>query len=84
MTPMSQPTRRDRYRPLEFIGLSFGIALVGALVVLMSSRDLKFALIVLGISFVACLVLMAMFVLAVKPNKEEINDIEEMSAEDKH
>jgi predicted lysophospholipase L1 biosynthesis ABC-type transport system permease subunit len=81
---MSQPTRRDRYRPVEFIGLAFAIALVGALVVLMSSRDLKFALIVLGISFVAVLVLIAMFVLAMKPNKEEINDIEEMSAEDKH
>jgi predicted lysophospholipase L1 biosynthesis ABC-type transport system permease subunit len=81
---MSQPTRRDRYRPVEFIGLAFAIALVGALVVLMSSRDLKFALIVLGISFVAALVLIAMFVLAMKPNKEEINDIEEMSAEDKH
>ena len=81
---MSQPTRRDRYRPVEFIGLAFAIALVGALVVLMSSRDLKFALIVLGISFVAALVLIAMFVLAMKPNKEEISDIEEMSAEDKH
>jgi hypothetical protein len=81
---MSQPTRRDRYRPVEFIGLSFVIALVAALVVLMSSRDLKFALIVLGISFVGCLVLIAMFVLAMKPNKEEINDIEEMSAQDKH
>jgi len=81
---MSQPTRRDRFRPVEYIGLSFGIALVGALVVLMSSRDLKFALIILGISFVVALVLIAMFVLAAKPNKEEIVDIEEMSAEDKH
>lgn len=81
---MSQPSRRDRYRPVEFIGLSFGVGLVAALVVLMSSRDLKFALIILGIGFVASLVLMAMFVLAVKPNKEEINDIEEMSAADKH
>ena len=81
---MSQPTRRDRYRPVEFIGLAFAIALVGALVVLMSSRDLKFALIILGISFVVALVLIAMFVLAAKPNKEEIVDIEEMSAEDKH
>jgi hypothetical protein len=81
---MSQPSRRDRYRPVEFIGLSFGVGLVAALVVLMSSRDLKFALIILGVGFVGCLVLMAMFVLAVKPNKEEINDIEEMSAADKH
>jgi hypothetical protein len=81
---MSQPTRRDRFRPVEYIGLSFGIALAGALVVLMSSRDLKFALIILGISFVVALVLIAMFVLAAKPNKEEIVDIEEMSAEDNH
>jgi hypothetical protein len=81
---MSQPTRRDRFRPVEYIGLSFSIAIVGALVVLMSSRDLKFALIILGVSFVASLVLIAMFVLAAKPNKEEIVDIEEMSAEDKH
>ncbi|MEN9750960.1 MAG: hypothetical protein RLZZ600_7 [Actinomycetota bacterium] len=81
---MSQPTRRDRFRPVEYISLSFGIAIVGALVVLMSTRDLKFALIILGVSFVAALVLIAMFVLAVKPNKEEIVDIEEMSAADKH
>ena len=80
---MTQPTRRDRFRPLEFIGLSFGIGVVAALVVLMSTRDLKFALIVLAIGFIGSLVVMAMFILGLKPNKEEIVDIEEMSAEDK-
>ncbi len=80
---MTQPTRRDRYRPMEFIGISFAVGLVAGLVVLMSTRDLKFALIVLAIGFIGTLVVMAMFILGIKPNKEEIVDIEEMSAEDK-
>lgn len=79
---MSEPTRRDRYRPLEFIGLSFAIGLVAALVVLMSTRDLKFALIILAVGFVGSLVIMAMFILGLKPNKDEIVDIEELSAQD--
>jgi hypothetical protein len=81
---MTQPSRRDRYRPVEFIGISFALAAVAGVIVWISSRDLKFVLISFGVSFVVLLVLFAMFVLAIKPNKEEITDIEEMSAEDSH
>jgi len=79
---MSVPSRRDRFRPMELIIIAAVIAIVGALVVLMVSRDLKFMLIILGISFVTVLVLMATFVLLAKPNKQELEDIEELSHED--
>jgi len=79
---MSVPTRRDRLRPVELILLAGVLSIVGGLVVLMVSRDLKFMFIIIGISFVVILVLMATFVLLAKPNKTELADIEELSAED--
>ena len=79
---MSLPSRRDRFRPLELILIAAVLAIVAALVVVMVSRDLKFMFIILGISFVAVLVLMATFVLLAKPNKQELEDIEELSHED--
>lgn len=80
---MSVPSRRDRLRPVELIVLAAILAIVGGLVVLMVSRDLKFMLIIIGVAFVAILVLMATFVLLAKPNKSELEDIEEMSIEDR-
>ena len=79
---MSLPSRRDRFRPIELIVIAAVIAIVAALVVVMVSRDLRFMFIILGISFVAVLVLMATFVLLAKPNKQELEDIEELSHED--
>lgn len=79
---MSLPSRRDRFRPLELILIAAGLAIVAALVVVMVSRDLKFMFITLGISFVVVLVFMATFVLLAKPNKQELEDIEELSHED--
>jgi len=79
---MSVPSRRDRLRPVELILLAGVLSIVGGLVVLMVSRDLKFMFIIIGISFVVILVLMATFVLLAKPNKTELADIEELSAED--
>jgi hypothetical protein len=43
----------------------------------MSSRDLILSSISFGAVFIVCLVSMAMFVLAIKPNKKELLDIEE-------
>ena len=74
---MSTPTLRDRLKPVELLIVSALLGLFTGLVVLMSSRDVILSSISAGIVFIVCLVAMAMFVLAIKPNKKELLDIEE-------
>jgi hypothetical protein len=74
---MTTPTLRDRLKPVELLIVSALLGLFTGLVVLMSSRDLILSSISFGAVFIVCLVSMAMFVLAIKPNKQELLDIEE-------
>ncbi|MDH6277837.1 MAG: hypothetical protein ACEQR4_02005 [Rhodoluna sp.] len=74
---MSTPTLRDRMKPVELLLVSAALGLFTGVVVLMSSRDLILSSISFGAVFIVCLVSMAMFVLAIKPNKKELLDIEE-------
>jgi amino acid transporter len=74
---MSTPTLRDRLKPVELLIVSALLGLFTSLVVLMSSRDMILSSITFGAVFIVCLVAMAMFVLAIKPNKKELLDIEE-------
>jgi hypothetical protein len=74
---MSEPTRRERFRPAELIGLSAVVALFGGLVTLMSTRDLVLALIFFGVIFVLTLVTIALLVMAIKPNADEKHDLDE-------
>ena len=76
---MSEPSRRERFRPAELIGLSAVIALFGGLVTLMSTRDLVLALIFFGIIFVLTLVTIALLVMAIKPDEEERHDLDEQN-----
>jgi amino acid transporter len=75
---MSTPTLRDRLKPAELVVVSAVIGLFTGLVVMMSSRDLILSAVSVGVVFIICLVVMAMFVLAIKPNKNELLDIEEL------
>ncbi len=77
---MSTPTRRDRLRPLELIGLSAVIAAFTGLIVLMSTRVAYESLIWAGVAFIVSLVSIAMIVLAIKPKREELTDIEELDS----
>lgn len=74
---MTTPTLRDRLKPVELLFVSALLGLFTGLAVLMSSRDLILSSITFGAVFIVCLVSMAMFVLAIKPNKKELLDIEE-------
>jgi hypothetical protein len=74
---MSTPTLRDRLKPVELIFVSAILGLFTGGAVLMSSRDLILSSICFGAVFILCLVVLAMFVLAIKPNKKELLDIEE-------
>lgn len=76
---MTEPTRRDRFRPAELLSLSLVIALFGSLVVFLTTRDVVFALVSLGIVFILSLVTIALLVLAIKPNDDDRNDIDEQN-----
>lgn len=76
---MSQPSRRDRYRPAELLALSGGIALFAGIVALLSTRDLVLAIVALGIVFILTLITIALLVLAMKPDDEEKFDLDQQN-----
>lgn len=76
---MTKPSRAERFRPAELLGLASGFALFTGFVVWGSTRDLRIAAVFLGVSFIVALVLLAMFALAVKPDSAEREDIEEQN-----
>jgi hypothetical protein len=68
---MVVPTMRDRMRPAELLGLSAVFGAFAGLVVLMTTRDIILALIFFGVAFIVSIVVIAMLVLAMKPNPGE-------------
>jgi hypothetical protein len=68
---MVVPTMRDRMRPAELLGLSAVFGAFAGLVVLMTTRDIILAVIFFGIAFIVSVVVIAMLVLAMKPNPGE-------------
>lgn len=66
---MTEPSARITLRPSELVGLAALVAVFIGLVTLMVTRDLLFALIAFGGAFVLDLVVLAMLMLAVTPNK---------------
>jgi hypothetical protein len=77
---MNTPSRRDRLRPVELLGISAVIAIFTGAIVLMSTRVAAQALIWAGVAFIVSLVAIAMFVLALKPKQDELNDIENLDS----
>lgn len=66
---MTEPRQRSSLRPGELVGLAGIFALFIGLVVVMVTRDPIISLIVFGGTFVLDLVVLAMLMLAVTPNK---------------
>lgn len=81
---MVSPNKRDRTRPAEILGLSGIFALFAGLVVLMSTRDWMLGLIFAGIAFIVSLVVIAMLVLAIRPDKNELLDMDEQDRDAAH
>jgi hypothetical protein len=71
---VQEPTRRERARPAELVGLSAVIAGFVGVVVLISTRDYQseggpvLTLIAFGGTFILALLMFAMLALAEKPN----------------
>lgn len=71
------PTKRDRTRPAELLGLSAVFAVFVALVSLMGTRDLTFAAIALGITFIVSIVTLATIALTAGASQEERLDLDD-------
>jgi len=81
---VSQPSRKDRTKPAEILVLSGVMAVFAGLIVLMSTREIILSLIFTGLAFIVALVIMAMLVLAVRPDGEEQIDLDEQNRPDGH
>lgn len=66
---MTEPTRRDRTRPAELLGLSAVIAAAVGVVTYFSTRNGVLALEFGGVAFIVALVVLAMLLLAVSPRR---------------
>ena len=60
------------------------MAVFDGLIVQMSTRDIVLSLIFTGLAFIVALVIMAMLVLAVRPDGEEQIDLDEQNRPDGH
>jgi Na+/melibiose symporter-like transporter len=72
---MNAPSRRDRLRPLEFLLIAGVLALFAGLIVLVTTREPIFAIVVFGIAFIVTLVTIALLELAMKPDAAEKLDL---------
>lgn len=75
-----QPSRREILKPVELLLFAAVAGIFMGLIVLMSTRDIAFALIGLGVAFIVTLVGIAMFSLSVKPGDLERKDIDEQNS----
>ncbi|MFO7689538.1 MAG: hypothetical protein R6W83_03145 [Cryobacterium sp.] len=78
-TPSNQPSRSDRLKPLELIGISAVMALFVGLTILLTTRDVILSSIGFGVTFILALVTIAMLVMSIKPNASERDDLEEQN-----
>jgi hypothetical protein len=71
---MTTPSRRDRLRPVELLGISAIVAVFTGLVVLLATRELQLAAIFLGFAFIVVVVVLAMLQLASTSDQDD-NDM---------
>ncbi|WBU37265.1 hypothetical protein [Homoserinibacter sp. YIM 151385] len=71
-----RPSRRDRTRPAELLGISAVLALGVGVIVFLGVREFSTAAVWAGIAFIVILVVMAMLVLAANPEAGRKRDDE--------
>jgi hypothetical protein len=77
--PAHQPSRSDRLKPAELLGISAVMALFVSLTILLTTREWMLSIIGLGVTFIVALVVIAMLVLGMKPNASEQTDLDEQN-----
>jgi hypothetical protein len=68
---MTEPTRRDRTRPLELLGISAVLAVVTGVIGYFAVKDLVLAAVFAGVAFIVALVVFAMLLLAISPRRDD-------------
>jgi hypothetical protein len=66
---MTEPTRRDRTRPVELLGISAVLAVVIGVIGYFAVKDLVLAAVFAGVAFIVSLVVLAMLLLAISPRR---------------
>jgi hypothetical protein len=74
---MTEPTRKDRFRPLELLILSAIVAVFVGGVVAASTRDIALGAIFLGVGFIVTLVVLATLAITGRPDDAEITDLDD-------
>jgi hypothetical protein len=64
---VTEPTRRERTRPVELLALSGGIALFASLIALLATRSPLLAIVGFGVVFIVALVTLAMLEVFIRP-----------------
>ena len=65
---MATPTRSERFRPAELVGLALVVAVFAGAVVGFSTREFKLAAIFAGVAFIVALLALAMLALVAGSN----------------
>lgn len=66
------PSKKDKLRPLELLGLAAVFTGFATMVVLLATRDVQLTLIVAGIAFISALIVLSLIGLSIKPNPEDL------------
>ena len=74
MTGPTPPSRRDRTRPAELLGLSAIIGVAVGVITFFATHTLPTAAIFAGVAFIVTLVVFAMLLLAVSPPRSSDDD----------
>ncbi len=67
----STPSRRERMRPAELLGMAAVFGVFVGLFVFMGSREWQLALVMAGVAFIVSLVILATLLIAVGPKPDE-------------
>jgi len=70
---MAAPSRADRFRPAELVGLASVLAVFTGVIVIATTREWILSLISLGVVFIVALVVLAMLSLAAGPVGAEVD-----------
>lgn len=68
----TQPTRRDRLRPLELLIFAGVLAVFSGLIILMATRTISLAAISAGIVFIVVAIVVALLGLGGKPSDADV------------
>ena len=68
---MTEPTRRDRTRPIELIGLSAVVGVAVGVITFFGTHSFLLGLEFAGVAFIVTLVVFAMLLLAVSPRRRD-------------